>query len=117
LDNGQILREIMFRVDSVFSNSISLSNDQSLISKSADDAFLLNDKLLNGYCGWQLDKMEGIKDDKEGQGVKLIVKEKSQNPCIKIEINYLLYPNLPVIRKWIQLKHWKGRLHNRIVEH
>ncbi len=39
----------------------------------------------------------------QGKGVKIILEPENSSE-IRIELNYLLYPGLPVVRKWIGFK-------------
>jgi len=104
LDNGYIRREI-----SVAENKVSCSNmfltglKDNFLSNSKEFSFSLNDKSLDGGSGWKLLSTEPIHDDMKGKGVKLIL-QAGNSFKIRIELNYLLYPQLPVIRKWIRFQ-------------
>jgi len=104
LDNGYIRREI-----SVTENMVSCSNlflaglKDNFLSNSKEFSFSLNDKSLDGGSGWKLLSTEPIHDDMKGKGVKLIL-QAGNSFKIRIELNYLLYPQLPVIRKWIRFQ-------------
>lgn len=105
IDNGQITRRINLSGNSFSTESIKLNGDkESPIANSPDFSFLLNDKEYNGNSGWELIGTNDIEDKTGGKGVKLKLKENSTNPEIEIEINYLLFPETPVIRKWIAFK-------------
>ncbi len=75
----------------------------NFLSNSKEFSFSLNDKSLDGGSGWKLLSTEPIHDDMKGKGVKLIL-QADNSFKIRIELNYLLYPQLPVIRKWIRFQ-------------
>ena len=64
--------------------------------------FEINNKTYSGLSDWQLIDIQKITDSKAGQGaaVKLLSSDKQ----IELTVNYLLYSNLPVIRKSLTLK-------------
>lgn len=80
---------------------MSPEND-NFINKSCEFSFTINDQEFNGYSGWNLVRKEPIHDETEGHGLRLVL-ESSVTPNIKLEINYLIYPDLPLIRKWISI--------------
>jgi alpha-galactosidase len=109
LDNGQISREIVISGDSVSTSFIKLnSEEKGLVNVSPDFSFLLNDKEYSGYSGWKLLSTEEISDQKQGTGKRINLLLKTGSVNIQLEINYLLYPDLPIIRKWITFKNIGG---------
>ena len=99
LNNGIITRSIIIQNDSLFTHSMKLG-DLQFLSKSKDFTFWLDGKELNGYSGWQWKASNPISDSHKGKGVEIIL----QKNDIELSVNYLLYPNLPLIRKWIKFK-------------
>ena len=97
LDNGIITRSIFIQNDSIFSLSMKLG-DLQFIRKSKDFTFWLDEKELNGYSGWQWIATNPISDNNKGKGVEIVLRNKK----VELSVNYLLYPNLPLIRKWIE---------------
>ena len=64
-------------------------------------SFKANDRLVNGKTGWKTVEVKKINDGK-GSGYALVLSGTAQsNKDLLIEIDYLAYPNLPVIRKKI----------------
>lgn len=104
LNNGILVREINFSNDTISSDRFSLkSDDKNFISASSEFSFLLNEKYVDGYSGWELVSSEKIADDNVGQGIKIILRGRKESNRISLEINYMLYPESPVIRKWISV--------------
>jgi alpha-galactosidase len=102
LNNGFIQREISIAGDSIYSSQLSLGDGkQNYISKSREISFLLNGKAVDGFSGWEFLSSSAIQDENSGKGVNLILKCRKKEFPVQIEINYMLYPGLPLIRKWI----------------
>jgi len=102
LDNGYIRREISIAANKVSSTNMFLSGlKDSYLSSSKEFSFSLNGNSVNGGNGWKMVSSGPINDDLKGKGLKLVL-QSANNPGIRIELNYLLYPQLPVIRKWIR---------------
>ncbi len=105
LDNGLIKREIKFENMNLSTSMLKIVGDtNSYVQKSNDFSFHVNDKLYSGFDKWEVIEISPISDCKDGNGVNIKVRESGENPQIEIEINFLLYPNLPIIRKWIKFK-------------
>ncbi len=103
IDNNKMVREIEYSGDSLFTSSFRLrTNDVGLIAKSPDFSFLLNDEPCNGYSGWKIIQEQAISDNAQGTGVRLLLTEKEISTGIQMEISYMVYPDLPLIRKWIK---------------
>lgn len=103
LDNGYIRREISVDGNKVSSFGLTLKgNNDNYISNSKEFSFLLNDVNFDGRSGLKIISAESIHDDMQGKGVKLILEPDKIK--IKVELNYILYPELPLIRKWISFK-------------
>ena len=104
LDNGKFTREIKISHDSIFSNKLLLRSDnRNFILKSREFSFLLNNKTVDSYSGWELISTSPIQDDYSGKGIKIITRGKGILKTITLELNYLLYPEFPIIRKWINI--------------
>lgn len=64
-------------------------------------SFLLNDRPVSGKTGWQLVKSDPVKE-KDGSGyVVELLGISDPNRDLKLELTYLVYPGVPVIRKKI----------------
>lgn len=104
LDNGKIFRGLNIINDSIYSTELSVTaGGNNFIYKSREFSFLINDRLYDGYSGWELISANTIADAGGGSGVKITLKNTDKQFNILLEINYLLYPDYPVIRKWICL--------------
>lgn len=69
--------------------------DKFTVSSSDEFGFLMNGKAYSGLSGWEYLSHEPVKD-----GIKLNLKAKDAD--FKIGITYLIYPELPLIRKKIE---------------
>jgi alpha-galactosidase len=100
LDNGSIKREILID-NKVVCSSLYLSGfEKNYVSKSKEFSFSVNGQNLSGESGWKLLSSDPIEDVLQGKGVSLLL-QSTGDENLKIGLNYLLYPGLPVIRKWI----------------
>ena len=86
---------VLFRTSIKFKNS----PDEFLSKNSGEFYFEIDGKALTGLDKWKLIGIESIKDENNGNGA--VVELEHANPRIKINITYLLYPDLPLIRKKI----------------
>lgn len=104
LDNGYIRREISIEGNKFFSSALLMQGmKENFIVNSREFAFSLNDKTMDGRSGWKIISSIPVSDSMDGKGVKIIL-EPENSSGIRIELNYLLYPGLPVVRKWIGFK-------------
>jgi alpha-galactosidase len=106
LNNGVISREIVFNKNDVgvlCSSFKLIENDDEFITHNSDEfCFKLDDKKTSGLDVWKLISSEEIADSTGGKGVKVFLR--SDNSKLQIGISYVLYPNLPLIRKKIEFK-------------
>ncbi|MGM0474378.1 MAG: hypothetical protein ACQERV_09545, partial [Bacteroidota bacterium] len=103
LYNGLVTRVIRFQHDSIFSSSLSLAGtERNYIGRSREFSCLVNGEYVDGFSGWELVAVEEISDDRSGRGNRLVLRGKGAFSGLQVELNYLLYPDLPVIRKWIR---------------
>lgn len=65
-------------------------------------SFELNHKLYTGSNLWTLLEILPVTDTKQGKGA--IIKLLSDDKLVEVGLQYLLYPNLPIIRKNITVK-------------
>jgi alpha-galactosidase len=102
LQNGLITKKIRISGDSLYSFLLTDSASSfNFIEKSRDFSFLVNNNPVNGYKGWKLTSVQPISDYHLGNGLKIILEGKSQWNRLRLELNYMMYPGVPVIRKWI----------------
>jgi alpha-galactosidase len=104
LNNEALTREIVIKNDSLYCTSLFIQSDpNSFVYKSKEFSFFINGKEYNGFTGWKLIGTKPITDAAGGHGVQIIIAEKGNRQNIKVELNYLMYPKLPLIRKWINI--------------
>jgi alpha-galactosidase len=105
LDNGVIKEKISISEDSICPvELLHHTSEQNFIEKSRGFSFSLNDKKFSGYTGWKIMKNETIRDKTGGRGLKMLIRPADQTIKIQVTLHYMLYPGLPVIRKWITIK-------------
>jgi len=101
LDNGVIRRMIRMEqpLGKIFSSSMQLSDDgqEFLTAGTEEFAFSLNGKRFSGTDTWSFISTSPVQDENGGHGAEVTL-ESVENK-IRISITYLLYPDLPVIRK------------------
>jgi len=104
LDNEHIFRQINISNDSLITEKLLLkSGDSNYISQSKGFSFTVNEKEFNGFTGWEFTRSEAISDNTGGNGVQLTLTSIKSGDQIQLTIHYLLYPDLPLIRKWISI--------------
>ncbi|MBU2945734.1 glycoside hydrolase family 36 protein [Zobellia uliginosa] len=115
LDNGIIHREIKLSQSGSFTaSSFKLLNDKQefllinthsnkndedklLVSDSDEFGFKINDKEYTGLSEWEF-----ISSQKVENGIKLNLRSKEIE--LQLSITYLIYPDLPLIRKKLEFK-------------
>ena len=103
LDNGVVKRVIQLDTEQhgIFLKDYSLkkSNVEFILPGSDDFCFEANGQPLTGLDKWKLVSVEMIEGENNGNGAMVILEQ----PSLKliISITYLLYPELPIIRKKI----------------
>ncbi|NIJ54611.1 alpha-galactosidase [Dyadobacter arcticus] len=70
--------------------------------KSPEFQFEINSKVYSGLGDWTLKNIEKITDVKLGNGAAVTLL--SSNHLVEVTVSYLLYPDLPVIRKHLAIK-------------
>ncbi len=102
LQNGSVVKVIRISGDSIYSTRLSDPiTSVNYISTSKEFSLLVNDKPVNGYTGWKLISTKKIMDEQGGNGVSILLKGNQEWKDLQVELNYMLYPGLPVILKWI----------------
>lgn len=105
LDNGFIKRQLIIdrKTNGIFTDQLYLNGfEKNFLSwKSPEFAFRINDKHYDSSKGWEF--VSGTPASDNGQGNGLVVKLRGSGPVknLEITITYMVYPNLPVIRKYI----------------
>ena len=104
LDNGFVTRRIVYSSDSLkfTTRNIQLNGVKGgfLEKESPEFSFLVNNIKTDAFSGWTLVSCNAATDgqDGKGAGVKLIA-----GNGLEVEVTYLMYPNLPLIRKKITM--------------
>jgi alpha-galactosidase len=103
MDNGHIVRKIQFVDNTFFSSQLSMADsERNYILKSREFAFIINGSLVDGYSGWDLVGTESIEDDRRGSGIKVVLLGQGALSNLQLEVSYMLYPDLPLVRKWLK---------------
>ncbi|MCK5068012.1 MAG: alpha-galactosidase [Bacteroidales bacterium] len=104
LNNGELVREIRLGNGAISSTGLRMAGeDRNYIMDSREFSFLANSQQVDGSTGWDLVDTELISDERMGQGVRVVLGGTAEWQGLFVEINYLLYPDLPLVRKWIKL--------------
>ena len=104
LNNGFIIREIQFENSALFSSNLSMEgSERNYILKSREFAFMVNGNPVDGFSGWDLKGTERIEDNQSGSGLKLVLSGQNQLSDLQLEVNYMLYPGLPLVRKMVEI--------------
>ncbi len=106
LDNGIICRII--RLPGVDSNLVTTSYKPTegefryFLSENTDFQFEVNGTVYSGTTNWVLSGVKSISDSLQGNGAAITVI--SEDKKVGLTLKFLLYPNLPVVRKSIVVK-------------
>lgn len=73
---------------------------------NTDFQFEVNGVTYSGKGNWKLKEVKSVTDARQGEGA--VVKLISADQKVELTLNYLLYPNLPVIRKSLVVKNLSG---------
>lgn len=104
LDNGSLIRKIKVAQDSIYTYRFSIDEkEKTFIDKSKEFSFLLDDKTVDGFSGWKLLSTKKITDENSGSGVCITLQGTQEWNNITVELNYLMYPDFALIRKWIKI--------------
>jgi len=106
IDNGSIKRIVHCANDSVFCEGLFLKgNDRNFLQhRSYEFQFLLNDREINGYTGWKPVSCQTVTDESGGKGAVLKLIGKGPADGMEVELNYITYSALPLVRKWITFR-------------
>lgn len=104
LNNGEVVRSIHLGNGGISSTGFFMTGqDRNYIRDSREFSFQANGKEVDGSSNWNLLAAEAIDDKRMGQGVRLIFGGSGKLQALSIEISYLLYPDLPLVRKSIKI--------------
>jgi alpha-galactosidase len=100
LDNGTFTRTINVSGNKISSTGLHLAGEkENFLSSGKEFSFRLDGKVLDGRNGWELLSAVRIADGNKGNGVRILLRNESAP--LEIGVNYILYPGLPLVRKWI----------------
>ena len=107
LDNGAIKRTISLgnQVNTQFMGLIN-SKEGFLAKENAREFYFeVNGKSFDGNSKWSLVEVKSATDQHKGNGAIVSLRSASSDMVqIQVDITYLLYPGLPLIRKKIEIK-------------
>ena len=103
LDNGVIKREIDISNGHVLTKEYVMhSNSVGYVySGSHEFSFLANDKLYSGSSDWAKLMSHEVTTRDGGKGVSITFQDKEGK--LGVELVYMAYPNLPIVRKTIKI--------------
>ena len=109
LDNGSIQRVILWEQGTGRFTTETFKpagSDKSFTKEDSKEFhFLLNGKDLTGKNRWEIISYEPITGDNGGQGCIIILAgDEERNNNLEISITYMLYPELPLIRKMLTFR-------------
>jgi len=106
LNNGLINRTVKVDNGRINTTALLLKGTKvfSVPDRSKEFSFTVNGTEYSGFTGWELIKTIPVTDETGGEGFTLALREKSSNPKIGLEITYMIYPELPLIRKWLKIQ-------------
>ncbi len=131
LDNGVVSRKIVFdpKSHSIYTTQLQLAGDKfnhvGLRSDERDQpiatvesrdhptsgagsdefSFEINDKLYTGHSLWEVKSIDPATDSLQGAGAAVTLTSTAAGLAgIELKIDYLLYPNSPVVRKRLTVK-------------
>ncbi len=111
LDNGIVNREIIVENGRIFTNSLQLKgNDLNFNSgMSKEFSLYIDGKYCDGQSEWDLISFAAANDNYKGNGAIVKLRGTKVFLGIEVDITYLLYPDLPVIRKQISISNNTGK--------
>jgi alpha-galactosidase len=70
--------------------------------QNIDFQFEIDGRIYSGKTNWNLVQIRTITDDLQGNGAAVILQ--STDKKIELTVNFLMYPGLPVVRKYLAVK-------------
>ena len=110
LSNKTISRKIEIRNDSVLSSGLFLNkgNFNYITNGSAEFKFILDGKTVSSLSGWKVTGVDPVSEDFKGRGAVVNLKSTGVAKGLEISITYLMYEDLPLIRKHISFTNRSG---------
>ncbi len=111
LTNGVVTREIIVANGSIHTKSLKIKGNDLNFDSSESKEFSLeiDGKICDGESGWNLISYVSASDTRKGKGATVKLQGSNGFAGIEADITYLLYPELPVIRKQIKLLNNSGK--------
>lgn len=111
LSNGLVEREIVIENGSIHTRKLKIKgNDLNFATEESKEfSLLINEKYCDGQSGWSLISILPAGDIRKGKGATVRLNGTKDLSGIEVDITYLLYPDLPVIRKQITLINNSGK--------
>ena len=111
LNNGVVNREIIIENGQIHTKSLKIKgSDLNFDSQESKEFSLeIDGKVCDGESGWNLISFNSATDSHKGAGATVRLQGLKEFEGIVAEITYLLYPDLPVIRKQINLRNNSGK--------
>jgi len=111
LSNGLVEREIIIKDGNILTKSLKINgNDLNFDSeKSKEFSLYIDGKYCDGQSGWSLKSFKNASDNHQGKGATVKLQGTKDFWGIEVDITYLLYPDLPVIRKQICILNNSGK--------
>lgn len=106
INNGIVNRTIELNKGMFITKGLWLNDSLNFYvpENSKEFCFMANNREYSGLTGWEWKAKKLFTEINGGQGIQIKLIEKSDNPEIEIEVNYVVYENLPLIRKWLNIK-------------
>lgn len=119
LDNGAIKRTIEINNEKQTFVTTSIyhgNNEENYVSSDASGefSFEINGITCTGRDSWVYVKHVAVRDDKQGEGERVTLKGTGEIDSLEIDITYLLYPDLPLIRKCLTFRYDNLRDQNKL---
>ena len=111
LDNGVVKREIVVENGQIHTIALKIKGSELNFDSGESKEFSIeiDGKVFDGESGWNLISFTSAKDSHIGQGALVRLEGSKNLKGIEADITYLLYPDLPVIRKQIKLMNNSGK--------
>jgi alpha-galactosidase len=110
LDNGIVKREIKLPAEkgNFITTSYKPVSGEYLyfLPENSDFQFEINGTVYSGKSYWSLKNIKRYTDDLQGDGSAVTLQSEDKN--IELTLRFLLYPDLPVIRKSLVIKNLGG---------
>ena len=109
LDNGFLQRIVLWdqETGSFTTESLRPANAQESYTRedSKEFQFLLNEKTITGLNRWKVISYKPVSSGDGGQGCIIILAgDEEKNFDLELSITYMMYPDLPLIRKMISFR-------------